>query len=226
MTRLNFSGMKLGLYISAVVAAWGFASCSLDNDMQLPKTQARFTSFEVEGQISSKIDAGAGTVDIVLGEDADINDLRITAVRFSEGTVCGDSEIAVGRKINLSEPYRVTLSVFREFQWTISASQPVERYVKCAKMEGEATFFPESRKISIRVKPDAGSAVDARSNLVIEDMKLGLKRSRIISTTDLGGNVTAIGSFPVTLDCFYERKFTVEQDGRTEDWTLIALPSE
>ena len=126
----------------------------------------------------------------------------------------------------MTSPYQVTLSVFRDFKWTISAEQPVERYVKCDKMVGEATIFPDTRKISIKVKPNVGSAIDSRSNLVISDMKLGLKRSRIISTTDMHGNVQTISSFPVTLDCFNERRFTVEQDGETSEWTLIALPSE
>ena len=54
-------------------------------------------------------------------------------------------------------------------------------------------------------------------------MKLGLKGSRVVSTTDFNGNVQEISAFPVTLDCFYERKFTVDEEGTTSEWTLIAL---
>lgn len=218
--------MKRLFYISAVLAVSGLVSCSFDNDMQLPRTSADFTAFEVYGQVSSRIDTKAYTVSVVLDEDARLDDLNIKTVRFSEGTRCSDPGIADGRKIDLSSPYAVTLSVFRDFKWTITASQPVERYIKCDKMVGEATIFPDTRKISIKVKPDAGSAIDSRSALVIKDMKLGLRRSRIVSTTDMDGNVQLITSFPVTLDCFYERRFTVEEDGKTCEWTLIALPSE
>lgn len=226
MTLQNCSAMRRGLYILAAVAASGLVSCGLDNDMSLPKNHADFTVFEVFGQVSSKIDANSCTVNIVLDEDVYVNDLNIKTVQFSEGTRCQDPAIADGRKIDLTSPYQVTLSVFRDFKWTISAEQPVERYVKCDKMVGEATIFPDTRKISIKVKPNVGSAIDSRSNLVINDMKLGLKRSRIISTTDMHGNVQTISSFPVTLDCFNVRRFTVEQDGETSEWTLIALPSE
>lgn len=226
MTLQNCSAMRRGLYILAAVAASGFVSCGLDNDMSLPKNHADFTVFEVYGQVSSKIDVNSCKVNIVLDEDVYVNDLHIKTVQFSEGTRCQDPDIAEGRKIDLTSPYQVTLSVFRDFKWTISAEQPVERYVKCDKMVGEATIFPDTRKISIKVKPNVGSAIDSRSNLVINDMKLGLKRSRIVSTTDMHGNVQTISSFPVTLDCFNERRFTVEQDGETSEWTLIALPSE
>jgi len=117
----------------------------------------------------------------------------------------------------------VTLSNFREYEWTITSEQPVERYVKCENQVGESTIFPETRKVSIKVKKAAGSAVDSRSKLVITDMKLGLKGSRVVSTTDFNGNIQEISSFPVTLDCFYERKFTVDEEGKTSEWTLIAL---
>lgn len=214
--------MKRAHHIFSVLLAAGAVSCSIKNDMQLPKIPADITSFEIEGQVSSKIDASNLSVNVILSEDVRADKLIIKAVKFSDGAKCPDAGFTEGGLIDLSSPYKVTLSNFREYEWTITSEQPVERYVKCVNQVGESTIFPETRKVSIKVKKAAGSAVDSRSKLVITDMKLGLKGSRVVSTTDFNGNVQEITSFPVTLDCFYERKFTVDEDGKTNEWTLIA----
>ena len=215
--------MKRLHHIALVLLAAGSVSCSIKNDMQLPKIPAEITSFEIEGQVSSRIDASNLSVNVVLGEEVRADKLIIRTVKISDGAKCTDAGFTDGGIIDLSSPYKVTLSNFREYEWTITSEQPVERYVKCENQVGESTIFPETRKVSIKVKKAAGSAVDSRAKLVITDMKLGLKGSRVVSTTDFNGNVQEISSFPVTLDCFYERKFTVDEEGKTSEWTLIAL---
>lgn len=210
--------------IIILCAAMALMSCRIENDIALPKISAEFTEFKVDGQNSTKIDSKALTVTVDLSEDVRMNNLSITAVSISEGSRCNDSKIEEGQKIDLSKPYSVVLSNFRKYTWTISATQSVERYVKCENQIGDAAIFPDEHKVSLRVKAKPNSAVDSRSNLVITDMKLGLKGSKIVSTTDMNGNAQTIDSFPVTLDCFYERTFTVEDNGTTTEWQLIALP--
>lgn len=218
---MNF---KFGIFVLGAAAA--FSSCHIENDIALPKVATEFTEFKVDGQNSTRIDSKSMTVVVDLSEDVRMNNLSITSVKLSEGTRCNDIKIAEGQKIDLSSPYSVELFNFRKYTWTISATQSVERYVKCENQVGDASIFPDEHKVSIKVKERSGSAIDSRSNLVITDMKLGLKGSKIVSTTDMNGNVQDIESFPVTLDCFYERTFTVEDNGKTEDWQFIALPSK
>ena len=220
MKRISY--IALSLY-----AAAGLASCSIENDMQLPKISADITTFEVHDQVSSRIDIRNYTVTVVLSEDQNPADLNIKTVKYTEGARCSDPKFADGRKIDLSSPYKVTLSIFRDYEWTISAEQPIERFVRCENQSGDAVIIPEERKVNIRVKPAVNSAVDSRTALVITDMKLGLKGSAVISTTDNLGNTQEITGFPVTLNCFYERRFTVrEKDGSLTEWTMIALPSK
>ena len=220
--------MKRISYIAlSLAAACGLSACSIKNDMQLPKISADITTFEIYGQVSSRIDIRNYTVSVVLSEDQRMNDLHVKTVKISDGARCSDPVLADGHEIDLSKPYIVTLTMFRDYVWTITAEQPIERYVKCEKQVGDAVILPDDRKINIRIKPDVNSAIDSRSRLVINDMKLGLKGSSIISTRDYQGNVQNIDGFPVTLDCFYERTFTVKEvDGSTTEWTMIALPSE
>lgn len=219
MKRISY--IALSLY-----AAAGLSACSIENDMQLPKISADITTFEIYGQVSSKIDIRNYTVTVVLSEDQRPEDLNIKTVKFTEGARCSDPELADGRRIDLASPYKVTLSIFRDYEWTITAEQPIERYVRCENQSGDAVIIPEERKINIRVKPAVNSAVDSRTALVITDMKLGLKGSAVTSTTDNEGNTQEIKGFPVTLNCFYERRFTVrETDGSLTEWTMIALPA-
>lgn len=229
--------MRKGLsYILIATAAAGFSSCSLDNDMRLPKTPADFTAFEIDGQTSAKIDTRSLTVSVVLSEDVEINDLSIKTVRYTEGARCSDPSIAEGKSIDLSTPVQVTLTIFRDYLWTISATQPVSRYIECENQVGEAIIHEDTRTVNVTVQTDKKQYIDSRTALVINDMKLEIKGSEIISTTgmevdDATGEYTEVTrdmtGFPVTLDCFLERTFTVRlPDGTTTEWRMIVLPDE
>ena len=196
-----------------IAAAGLLASCSIENDIRFPEIHADITAFEVEGQVSSKIDIKTNSVSVVLGEDVKMNDLIIKNLKYTDKAK--------------SSPYQVTLSTFKSYIWTISATQPIERYFRCKGQQGEASIHVDTRRISVKVNVNKNSAIDSRSSLEITEAKLGIKGSEIVSTTDSQGNVTAISGFPVVLDCFYERTFTVrEPDGTTTDWKMIALPAE
>lgn len=219
--------MKLKLSVlSGFVLAAGLSSCGLDNDMHFPKIKADITVFEIEGQTSSRIDVNNYTVSVVLGESVDISDLTIKSVKFTETARCSDRNIRTGGKIDLSSPYSLTLSTYQDYEWTITATQPIERYVKAENQTGDATIIAESRKISLTVKTTGSEYDDSRRRLKITDMKLGREGSRVISTTDSNGNVLSIESFPVILDCFYERTFTVDDHGTLSEWSMIVLPAK
>lgn len=214
-------------HLFSIAAAGLLASCSIENDIKFPEIHADITAFEVEGQVSSKIDIKTNSVSVVLGEDVKMNDLIIKNLKYTDKAKCSDVNFAMGKKIDLSSPYQVTLSTFKSYIWTISATQPIERYFRCKGQQGEASIHVDTRRISVKVNVNKNSAIDSRSSLEITEAKLGIKGSEIVSTTDSQGNVTAISGFPVVLDCFYERTFTVrEPDGTTTDWKMIALPAE
>lgn len=220
MTRVLSIGGILGL--CAVLSA-----CSMENDMRLPKVPAYITSFEVDGQESCKIDNSSQTVSLVLTEQVDIEKAPIRDITISENAKCTDRTVTRGGTINLSSPKVVVLRTYQDYSWTISATQPVERYVKCDNQVGEASIHPETKTVSVTVNIGKDIYNDSRTRLTINDMKLEIEGSKVISTTDRNGTVSKIDSFPVTVDCFYKRTFTVQlPNGTTTDWQMIALPSE
>ena len=114
----------------AVSSALVFAavSCVFDNDMSYPRLKGEITAFAVEGQKEVTINPDSLTVDVLLEETAEMDSLRITEYQLSEMAV---ADTLLGEYIDLSEPVQVMLSTYpgRDYLWTISASQPIERFV-------------------------------------------------------------------------------------------------
>lgn len=210
--------MKRFAHIAAAfIAVYAAVSCTFSNDMSYPRLQGQITAFAVEGQNSVSISAETQTVDVLLEETADITSLKVTEYAISEKTVA-DKEI--GPVIDLSDPVVLMLDTYpgQSYEWTISASQPIERYVNCTGLI-QAEFDAENLTAIVYV-----TERQSLENIVIESMKLGPETSFIISTTgydsSTSGEVTTGVEFPMTLDCTLSRKFTVLYDGEETVWTL------
>lgn len=210
--------MKRFAHIAAAfIAVYAAVSCTFSNDMSYPRLQGQITAFAVEGQNSVSISAETQTVDVLLEETADITSLKVTEYAISEKTVA-DKEI--GPVIDLSDPVVLMLDTYpgQSYEWTISASQPIERYVNCTGLI-QAEFDAENLTAIVYV-----TERQSLENIVIESMKLGPETSFIISTTGYdsttSGEVTTGVEFPMTLDCTLSRKFTVLYDGEETVWTL------
>lgn len=105
----------------AITLIAGAVSC-LKNDMMIPKDLAGFEIFEVEGQITSSINSSTRTVTITMPNNyADLSGIAIHNVKFTSNTVACNPQLAAGIYIDLSSPMTVTLSAYRDFEWTIIA---------------------------------------------------------------------------------------------------------
>ena len=161
-----------------------------------------------------------------MNEDARLDDLNIHRARFSHFARCADVNMADGKRIDLSSPVTLTLTSGRkDYVWTIMAEQPVSYYVRCEGQVGEAAINAEAHTICLTIQTTGSSYQDSRMKLKILDMKLGREGSRVVSTTGYKESPQAISGFPVVLDCFFERTFTVEDHGDTVVWTMITLPA-
>ena len=195
-------------------------SCLFKNDMSYPLVQGQITAFAVEGQKSVTINVEAQTVDVLLQETAEIKDLKVTEFAITENTTV---ENAPGEVVDLSEPMTLLLKTYpgQDYLWTISASQPIERYVRCSGLI-EAVFDVRKQTVLLYVVEK-----QPLEEIVFEAMKLGPETSKIISTTGYDGPtsgvVTKAFDFPVTLDCTLDRKFTVLYKGVEYVWTLSCL---
>lgn len=196
-------------------------SCLFENDLSYPKISSEIISFEVEGQVSAKIDPSVRHISVVLAESVDLARVKVVDITVSEG-----AEIVGGipSYIDLTGTVSIVLKTYSEDVWTVSATQPVSRYIDVDSQVGEAEFDVPNRSAVVYV-----SGSQSLKSIVFNDMKLEREGSVVVSTTGtvVDGTQTheeTVGCvFPMTLECVMLRKFTVEDAGETVDWIVRVL---
>ena len=208
---------KIGFVLISIILA---VSC-IENDMSYPRIVADITAFEVEGQKNVTIDPSHRTVLVELGETADIKALTIRKFEYTE-----DAELLnpVDSVIDLSTEMTLTLKTYQEYVWTISAVQPIERYISVENQVGDAEFDLVNRTAYVYVMEDQNLM-----KVTINDMKLEPEESVVVSTK---GQISVAGTavtdsmainFPATLDCVLLRSFYVESKGELIKWDVKFL---
>lgn len=211
---------RIFTYIFPVLFMLAAASC-IPNDLSFPRVIAEFTSLEIEDADSVIIDNEQRTVRIVLNEVADIENVKVLSMTTTEGAkIVGDS-FGI---LNLSQPIEVTLRIYEDFVWTISATQPIDRYIRCENQVGDAVIDSE-KKIAYVYVLDSQSL----ANVKINEMKLEPEGSKVLSTlgfiSENGSSVSLKGdcTFPMVLDCVIMRYFYVECEGQQIEWAVKFL---
>ncbi len=211
-------------YILTLSLLLCMTSCLIENDMSYPKKEAVITSFEVEGQKSVRIDPESRHVEVVLEETADMTSLKVKSIEFNEGV---EAVGAVPEYLDLSQPVTMTLMAYKEYVWTISAVQPIERYIHVENQVGEASFNAAERTAFLYV-----TEYQPLRTVTFLDMKLEAVGSEVVSTTgfryDDGESIkeTFDCVFPMTLECVMLRTFKVRHDGKETEWTVRVQKKE
>lgn len=210
---------RIAFIIFSVVIAC--VSC-MENPLSYPLKVAEITAFEVEGQKSVSIDAANFIVNVVLEETADIKSLPVLKYDFTKDAV---PSVQLPQTIDLSTPVKVSYQTYPDqtYEWTIQATQPIDRYVKCDGLI-EAEFNLEKKEILAYFPEDQDL-----SSIRFTKMKLEARGSQIDSTfghISVGGFETPTKDkmqFPMTLDCVISRKFKVLYKDKVTNWTFTAV---
>ena len=208
--------VRLLRLIVSVVLICGLGSCVFENDMSYPRLKGEIIAFEVEGQKETIINSDSLTVSVLLEETAEIDSLKLVQYAISDLTV---ADKQLGEYLDLTDTIEITLSTYpgQDYKWTISAEQPINRYVKCNGLI-DAQFDPQQRSVLVSV------IEQPLEDLLIQDMKLGPETSQIIRTTGYDGPVlgetTKPVTFPIRLDCTLSRKFVVLYKGVEYEWMV------
>lgn len=208
-------------WIHIVIAGLLAVSCVFPNDLDYPKVVGNIVALDLEDAKEVNINPTTREVSIVLQEWADMSHVKVNACELSEMATCSD----IGEYMDLTQPIKAVLHTYQDYEWTITATQPIERYVRCTGQVHEARFNLETKSVYVYL-PDT----QPLAQVTIEDMKLEAEGSRIVSTTGYESNVqhltfsTRAVSFPMTLDCVLERRFYVEMsNSEIVEWSLKAL---
>lgn len=188
--------------IAAVTAS--SISCIHDN-IPYPYIQANITSIAAEGQLgNATIDSTNLVVTFRFPEDANIYNVKIESLTLSPNTEVVDGTLAAGKTINLGNPYKVTLRMYQDYDWTLQCVQDIERYFTVDGQIGSSEIDTESRSVSAVVTDRV--PIDA---VPVLTCKLG--PSSATQTPALVGESVDFSS-PV--------KVTVDNYGHAEEWTL------
>ena len=198
------------------------------NDMSLPRILAQFTKLEVKGGVETVINTDDRTVSIVVNEEVELSSLEVETVTLNEKAYFTAGDFP--KVLDLSSPMEVMLSMYQDYDWTLTASQPVERYFRCTNQIGNAEFDVPSRVVRVYV-----SQSQSLDRLEVLDMKL----ERVGSVVETTSAVELVNSqtgelaevvreceFPMVLDCDVKRTFNVSFQGNVIPWTLYAVPVE
>lgn len=211
--------MKMKVAASVSLAFMlSLTSCLFENDIDYPEVPADIITFEVEGQESVNIDVDRKTVEVVLDELADMSHLKVVAVSTSH-----DARLAepLPEYIDLTDTLKINVLTYKDNIWTVTAVQPIDRYINVDNQVGEAEFDLESRMAVVYVSENQNL-----SEVNFQSVKLEPEGAFVKTTTGVkedGTLVTVACDFPMVLDCVHKRTFLVNYKGNTYEWSLKVL---
>lgn len=200
--------MSISKVVAAAAAAVALAGC-IKNDVPYPRIPQNILSIAAEGEIEpAKIDDRALTVDLTLGESVDIQALRFSEFTFTEGAKC--SRPLLDSAWNLSKPLSLVLSLYQDYEWTITATQEIERYFTVAGQIGTSVVDAVGRRVIVTM-PDTYDL----AHLQLTAIKLGPEGHTTLTPNIVPGEIDL--SSPLEID--------VTSWGRTVDWIVYAQTS-
>lgn len=197
--------MRQHLYLKLLLISFLFISC-IKNDIPYPQVIANIVSFDVKGQISSKIDTDLRTVKLELADTVDLSKVTLLKMEVSNNAIVTPEPQS---RIDLSSILEYTLSTYQDYIWTISATQQIERYFEVENQIGESLIDIENHKIIFSI-PDTQSLTEVK----VLRVKLGPSGSIILP------EIMGITNFS------NEVKITNIHNERAEIWTIYGTKTK
>ena len=190
--------------ILLVILSAAAAGC-IENNIPYPVVELEILGVEGKG-FTASVDRINRRVVLTLDETTDISRVKIDKAYFTENARTSTELTGVQ---DLRRPIEVTLSLYQDYVWTITAEQEIERYFTVEGQIGQTVFDLENRIATAYV----GSSVDT-NDVRIRSLKLG---PRDITTIDPPiGELTSFD--PV-------RFVNVSYHDFTERWMLYVVPT-
>lgn len=201
------------------------AGC-IENDLPLPTITVNIAEIKGEGFTVKELDVVNRSLVLMLDERTDIRNVRIDSVGYAivpHNVSSGiDLDAALGEvtatvefpgTFDLRGPIRMKLSLYEDFDWTISAEQTIDRRFRVAGQVGKPVFDVANHTATAYVAKSAD-----RSHVSIEELRLEPDGITTYSPTveELSKKDFAESMRFVNVTCH----------GRTEQWMIYILPTE
>ena len=145
-----------------------FAGGCIKNDIPLPVVVPRITAMDVEGATAVNIDSEKRKVTITLDETTDIRSVNIRSITFADEATSTSWDITGAQ--DLSKPIAITLTIYQDYVWTITAEQPIERYFTVNGQVGSSEIDVANHRVVTYVN----GSTDL-NNISVTSLKLGPK---------------------------------------------------
>lgn len=196
-------------FFSAALGALCLTACIKD-DIPYPHIQPNITAIEAEHQAkAAAIDSIERTVVLFLDEEADIQSVKLTKLQLTPGSTVADTASIVAG-LNLAEPVELTVALYYDYIWTLSAQQTIERYFTIANQVGASDINVENHTVSAMVPMEL-----PLTDINVKTIKLG--GTSAVMTPDLTGK---------TVDFTHPVEVTVSEFGRETKWTITVIQTD
>ena len=181
----------------------------IQNDIPYPRIKAQILGITAEGQIgSATIDNENRTVSIELADTVDLKQVHIKTLDITEGAI---SDMPADSILDLSKNYTLTLTIYQEYTWTISATQNIARSFRVEGQIGAPVFDIDNHRAIAYVNKDADL-----TNIKITELVLG--PPEITTYTPEKEELT-------DFSLGYQKVIIVYHD-IMQEWTLYIVPTE
>ena len=203
--------MKPLCKISIIAAALALIAC-IKNDIPYPVVVLDITEIAVEGTSGEcTIDRLSRTVVIPLAETTDIRNVRINGIKYTEGAKTSNELNGV---FDMRYPQYVTLSLYQDYEWKITATQTIDRRFKVIGQIGDTEWDIERHVATVQRREDYGlDTVTVTALRFGPEPEYSWDGDRFKRPVDFSNT-----AYPPTVD--------VECFNRSELWRLIVEPKE
>lgn len=203
-----YMNLRKYTYLIITLLAMAVSGCLTDN-IPYPHIQANFTEIAAEGQErAASIDSINRVVTFYLPEDVDIQAVEISSFSLTPDAYLTTDELA--RPVDLSSPLQVTLHLYYDYVWTLTAVQDITREFSVDGQIGASVIDEPAHRVVATV-----SDRQDLSKIKVLTCKLGAAGSTL--TPDIAGK---------TVDFTQPVEVTVSQWGRSETWTIYIDTTE
>lgn len=216
---------EIRLFVGMLFSAFVATGC-VENDLPYPSVTVNISEIKGEGFTVKELDVVNRSLVLELDESTDIRNVRIDSIGYSivphnvstnldlESALEDiTSTVAFPATFDLRGPIRMNLSLYEDFEWTISAEQTIDRRFRVAGQVGKPVFDLANRTATAYVAKNAD-----RSHVSIEELRL---------------EPDGIATYEPTLAELTQKDFeesmrfvNVTCHGRTEQWMIYILPND
>lgn len=204
MIRKSLKSLIIGIFIVM------FETSCINNDIPYPVIPLQILTFEVEGQEGSAIiDKDTRTVTVPLNETVDLKKVMVKRCTVTEGV---NAPLDSATVLDLSSPQKFTMSLYQDYEWTIQASQKIERSLVVKQQFGKPVLNTALHQIVAYI-----TSASSQKKVYLKSLKLGPKDITTMEP-ELPLNEPLDFSFPKTV--------TVRYHDIVEEWTIMVSRSD